>query len=156
MYFKKIPYLHTITHNDKAKTGFLKCLQMSIFFLTKILYLHNYSDPLLSTLLKHLWQRLQPWVFLGMRLQAWHICVWGVSPILLCRSSQADGEGHCTTIIRSLQRYSIGFNSGLWLGHSRTFRDLSPNYSCVVLAVCLGSFCCRKVNLHPSLRSWTL
>ena len=25
----------------------------------------------------------------GMTLQAWHICIWGVSPILLCRSSQA-------------------------------------------------------------------
>jgi hypothetical protein len=41
--------------------------------------LHKYSDPLLSTLLKHLWQRLQPWVFLGMTLQAWHTCIWVVS-----------------------------------------------------------------------------
>ena len=24
-----------------------------------------------------------------MMLQAWHTCIWGVSPILLCRSSQA-------------------------------------------------------------------
>ena len=37
----------------------------------------------------HFWQRLQPQVFLGMTLQAWHSCIWGVSPILLCRSSQA-------------------------------------------------------------------
>ena len=28
-------------------------------------------------------------VFLGMMLQARHTCIWGVSPILLCRSSQA-------------------------------------------------------------------
>jgi hypothetical protein len=35
--------------------------------------------------------------------------------------------------------------SGLWLG-----------YHCVVLAVCLGSLSCWKVNLHPSLRSWVL
>ena len=28
-------------------------------------------------------------VFLGMMPQAWHTCIWGVSPILLCRSSQA-------------------------------------------------------------------
>jgi hypothetical protein len=24
-----------------------------------------------------------------MKLQAWHTCIWGVSPILLCRTSQA-------------------------------------------------------------------
>ena len=45
-----------------------------------------YSDPLLSTLLKYLWQRFQPQVFLGNMLQAWHTCILGVSPILLCRS----------------------------------------------------------------------
>uniref|UniRef100_A0A674BPC3 Phospholipid-transporting ATPase n=1 Tax=Salmo trutta TaxID=8032 RepID=A0A674BPC3_SALTR len=33
---------------------------------------HGKRYPLLSTLLKHLWQRLQPPVFLGMTLQAWH------------------------------------------------------------------------------------
>ena len=38
-----------------------------------------FSDHLLSTLLKHLWQRLQHRIFLG---------IWGVSPILLCRSSE--------------------------------------------------------------------
>ena len=46
-------------------------------------------DPLLSTLLKNLSQRLQPRVFLGMMLQAWQTCIWGISPILLCRSTQA-------------------------------------------------------------------
>ena len=56
---------------------------------TEITHLHKYSDPLLSTLLKHLWQRLKPQVFVGMTLQAWHTCIWGVSPILLCRSSHA-------------------------------------------------------------------
>ena len=48
-----------------------------------------YLDPLLSTFVKHLWQWLQPRVFLGRTLQAWHTCIWGVSPILLCRSSQS-------------------------------------------------------------------
>ena len=55
----------------------------------QISHLHKYSDPLLSTLLKHLWQRLQPQVFLDMTLQAWHTCMWGVYPILLCKTSQA-------------------------------------------------------------------
>jgi hypothetical protein len=67
-----------------------------------------------------------------------------------------DGERHCTAIFRSLQRCSIGFKSGFWLGHSRTFRDLSQRHYCVALAVCLGSLSCRKVNLHPSLTSWLI
>ena len=33
--------------------------------------------------------QLQPRVFLGMMLQAWHTCMWGVSPIRLSRSSQS-------------------------------------------------------------------
>ena len=63
------------------------------------------------------------------------------------------GERCCTAMLRSLQRCSIGFKSGLWLGHSRTFRDLSQSHSCVVLAVCLGLLSCWKVNHRPSLRS---
>jgi hypothetical protein len=47
--FPPLIKLHTISHNDNAKTGF-----------NKISHLHTYSDPLLSPLLKHLWQRLQP------------------------------------------------------------------------------------------------
>ena len=105
---------------------------------TEISHLHKYSDPLLNTLLKHLWQRLHPWVFLGMTLQAWHTCIWGVSPIL-CR---LDGERCYTAIFRPLQRCLIGFKSRLWLGHSRTFRDLSRSHSCLVLAVCLRSLSC--------------
>ena len=115
---------------------------MYIYKNIEISHLHKYSDPLLSTLLKHLWQRLQPRVFLGMTLQAWHTCIWGVSPILLCRSSQA-----LSGWMGSLQRCSIGFKSGLCLGHSRTFRDLSWSHSCNVLAVCLGLLSCWKGNL---------
>ena len=36
-------------------------------------------------------------------------------------SVRLDGERHCTAIFRSLQRCSIGFKSGLLLGHSRPF-----------------------------------
>ena len=75
---------------------------------------------------------------------------------ILTSSVRLDGERCCTAIFRSLQRCLIGFKSGLWLGHSRTFRDLSQSHSCVVLAVCLGSLSCWKVNLHPSLRSCVL
>ena len=99
-----------------------------------------------------------------MTLQAWHTCIWVSLFISLSHSSlqilsssvRLDGEHRCTAIFRSLQKCLIGFKSGLWLGHSRTFRNLSLSYSCVVLAVCLGLLSCWKVNLHPSLRSWTL
>jgi hypothetical protein len=67
-----------------------------------------------------------------------------------------DDEHCCIAIFRSNQRCSIRFKSWYWLGHSRTFRDLSRSHSCVVLVVCLGSLSCWKVNLNPSLRSWGL
>ena len=63
-----------------------------------------------------------------------HTCIWGVSSILLCRSSSSvrlDGARRFTAIFRC----SIGFKSGFWLGHLRTFRDLSRSHSCVVLTV---------------------
>ena len=69
--------LHTIPHNVKVKKGF-KC------FKNKTLkYLLKYSHPLLSTWLKHLWQLLQPQVFLSMMSTPFS------GQFLLCRSSQA-------------------------------------------------------------------
>ena len=44
---------------------------------------------------------------------------------ILSSSVRLKGERRCTVIFRSLQRCSDWFKSGLWLGHSRTFRDLS-------------------------------
>ena len=44
----------------------------------EISHLHKYSDPLLSTLLKHLWQRLQPQVFSVDPLKLCQVG-WGVS-----------------------------------------------------------------------------
>ena len=92
---------------------------------------------------------------MGLTVQVWHTCIWEVSPILLCRSCQAlsGWMGNVTVhLFSALQRCLIGFMSGLWLGHSRTFRELSRRHSCVVLAVCLGSLSCWRVNLsHPDL-----
>jgi hypothetical protein len=119
----------------------------------QISHLHSYSDLLLSTLLKHLWQWLHPRVF-GMTLQAWHICIFGVSPILLRRSSQAL-SGWMGSVAAHLFS-SAGFKSGLWLCHSRTFRDLSRSHSCIVLALCLGLLFCWKGNVRHRLRSWVL
>jgi hypothetical protein len=95
---------------------------------------------------------------MGMTLQAWHTCVWGVSPILLCRSSYALSGwlGSVAAQQLSLQRCLIGFTSGPWLGHSRTFRDLSRSHLCIALAVCLRLLPCWKDYRRPSLRSWAL
>ena len=56
--------------------------------------------------MKYLWEWLQPWVFLGMTLHAWHNCILGVSPIslqILSSSIRLDGEHRCTAIFRCLQ-----------------------------------------------------
>ncbi len=68
-------------------------------------------------------------------------------------SVRLDGDHRWTAIFRSLQRFSIGLKSGLWLGHSRTFTELSLSHSSVALVVCLGTLSCWEVNLQPSLRS---
>ncbi len=75
---------------------------------------------------------------------------------ILSSSVRLDGKRWWTAIFRSLQRCSIGFKSGLWLGHSRTVTELLWSHSFIILAVCLGSLSCWKVNLRPSLRSWAL
>ncbi len=75
---------------------------------------------------------------------------------ILSSSVRLDVKRWWTAIFRSLQRCSIGFKSGLWLGHSRTVTELLWSHSFVILAVCLGSLSCWKVNLRPSLRSWAL
>lgn len=54
---------------------------------------------------------------------------------------------------RSLQICSVGFKSRLWLGHSRSFPELSWNHCFVIAAVCLGSSSCSKMNHSPSPRS---
>jgi len=71
---------------------------------------------------------------------------------ILASSVRLDGEHWWRAIFRILQRCSIGFRSGLWLGQSRMVTELFRSHS-VILAVCLGSLSCWKVNLWPSLRS---
>ena len=51
-----------------------------------------------------------------------------------------------------LKLCSIGFMSGLLLGHPRTFRDLSRSHSWIVLPMCLWSLYLWKVNLLGDLQ----
>ncbi len=90
--------------------------------------------------------------------QVFHTWIWGSSAIPPCRSSPVL-SGWMVNVGGQpffLQRCSIGFKSGLWPGHSRTVTELLWSHSFVILAVCLGSLSCWKVNLRPSLRSWAL
>ena len=52
-----------------------------------------------------------------------------------------------TLIFSSFHRFSIGFKSGDWLGHSSSFIFFLWNQLRVSLAVCLGSLSCW--NVHP-------
>ncbi len=117
-------------------------------------------QTLCSVLVEAPFWLIQPWVFLGKMQQVFHTWIWGSSAIpslqILSSSVRLDGKRWWTAIFRSLQRCSIGFKSGLWLGHSRTVTELLWSHSFVILAVCLGSLSCWKVNLRPSLRSWAL
>ncbi len=92
--------------------------------------------------------------------QVFHTWIWGSSAIPPCRSSPVlsgwmvnVGGQPFLGLSRDAQ---LGFKSGLWLGHSRTVTELLWSHSFVILAVCLGSLSCWKVNLRPSLRSWAL
>ncbi len=66
------------------------------------------------------------------------ISIWQLSAVLLLISSPLKlcqvgwGQRH---IFRFLQKYLIGFMFRLWLGHSRTFTELSISHSCCVLRV---------------------
>jgi len=55
----------------------------------------------------------------------------------------------------SLQRFSIGFRSGDWLGHSRTLRCFLRSLSLVALAVCFRSWSCWKTQPRPIFNALT-
>ncbi len=67
--------------------------------------------------------------------QALHIIIWKWSAILLLTSSRLKlcqvgvGQIH---IFRFLHKYLIGFKLRLWLGHSKTFRELCASGHCPV------------------------
>ncbi len=55
-----------------------------------------------------------------------------------------------TRTFNSLQRFSMGLRSGVWLGHSRTLKCFLRSHSFVARAVCLGSLSCTSCNGHVS------
>ena len=72
------------------------------------------------------------------------------SSVQNCSSSvKLNGECWWTAIFKSCHRFLIGFKSGLWLGHSRTFIFLFLSHSSVALAVCFGSLSCWRWTSIP-------
>ncbi len=63
------------------------------------------------------------------------------------RSKSVRLRGHllCTALFRSPHRFSIGFRSGLWLGHSKTYHLLVKPFF-VDLDVCFGLLLCWKMT----------
>ena len=79
---------------------------------------------------------IQPRVCLGMTLQASHTCIWGVSPILLCRSSQAlsGWMGSVAAqvfsgLFRDVQSGSSPGSGWITQGHSETCPKAPPAMS---------------------------
>ncbi len=105
--------------------------------------------------MKQLWQQIQPWVFWGITQQALYTWIGGFSAKFSAffANPLKLGQVRCRLSVDSnfqvspemLNRVQVG----LWLGLSMAFTDLS-----LLLAMCLGSLSCWKVNPQPSLRSW--
>ncbi len=71
------------------------------------------------------------------------------------RSFMFWGCRWATQSFSSLHRFSIGFRSGDWLGHSRTLKCFLRSHSLDALAVCLGSLSCWKTQPRPIFNALT-
>ncbi len=68
---------------------------------------------------------------------------------ILSKSLRFRGWRLATQTFSSLHRFSMGWRSGDWLGHSRTLMCFFLSHSFVALAVCFGSLSCW--NTHSRL-----
>ncbi len=71
------------------------------------------------------------------------------------RSFRLWGCRWATESFSSLHRFSIGFRTGDWLGHSRTLKCFLRSHSLVALSVCLGSLSCWKTQPRPIFNALT-
>ena len=109
--------------------------------------------------MKHLWQRLEHQVFLVMTLQAWHTCICGVFPNLLCRSSQAL-SGLMGSVTAQYFQVSPEMLNRVQVqalaGPLKDIQRLVPKSLLRCLGCVLRVVSYWKVNLRPSLRYWVL
>ena len=74
---------------------------------------------------------------------------------ILSKSLRFQGCRLATRSFSSLHRFLMGFRSGDWLGHSRTFICFILSHSFVALAVYFGSLSCWKTHLQPIFSALT-
>ena len=102
----------------------------------------------------------QPWVFLGMTQQALHTWDWGIfchySLQILSSSVRLDGDLRWPAAQVSPEMFHWVRVRALAEPLKDIHRKSSPSHPCVVVAGCLGSLSCWKVNHRPRLRSWVL
>ena len=129
--FPPLINLHTMPHNDKNRV--LDIFANLFNIKTEISHFTYVFKLFTQYFKKNLRQWLQPRVFLGITLQAWHTCIWGVSPILLCRSPQAlsDWMGSIIAKLFSGLSREVRLGSSLgsgWAtqGHSETRPKNTP------------------------------
>ncbi len=96
--------------------------------------------------------------------QVFHTWIWGSSAIPPCRSSPVLSGWMVNVGGQPFLGLSRDAQLGLSQGSGWAIQEQSLlwnsqllwSHSFVILAVCLGSLSCWKVNLRPSLRSWAL
>ena len=74
---------------------------------------------------------------------------------ILSKSLSFRGCRLATRSFSSLHRFSMGFRSGDWLGHSRSLLCFFLSHSFVALAVCFGSLSCWKTHPRPIFSALT-
>jgi hypothetical protein len=111
--------------------NFCKCIKNE----KRNYYIYISIQTLYFTLLKHLWQQLQTLVFLGMMLQTWHTCIWGVSTITFCRSSQALSGWMGSVTAQLFSGLYRDVRSGSSLGSGWATQEHSENWPESTLAL---------------------
>ena len=122
-----------------AKLGWAPCHHIPTYLPHTYLHWHNYKCKSLGVCLYKLGTSSH----------------WDFFPILQSKTAPALSSWMSSTGVqqtKSYHRFWIGLRSGLWLGHSKTFKCFPLSHTSVALAVCLVSLSCQ-VNLRPSLKS---
>ena len=112
----------------------------------------KYSQPLRNTLLKHLWQQLQPQVFLIRMQQAWHTYFWSVSPIFFAGRIKLHQVGWGVSVHSHFQISPEVFNQVQVWALAGPLKDI---YRVVPKPLLLSWLCAQgrwNMNLCPSLR----
>ncbi len=75
------------------------------------------------------------------------LAIFAHSSLQKCsKSVRLQGHLLCIALFRSPHRFSVGFRSGLWLGHSKTSIYFWRSHSFVDLDVCFGLLLCWKMK----------